>query len=102
MDRMLAEITPEQFDEWMEMHRIVPFGDEKICRVLAMGFAEILNRMVDLSPFVKGGQEIRPDQFLFWQDRKKKKRKSQPVSREQMNPNQAATMFRMVVGDGRR
>ena len=93
---MLAEVLPEQFDEWMEMHKIVPFGDEKLCVVMALGFATVCN----LIKAFGGGKESKPVEatdFLFWNKKKRKK-----ATESFVNPNQAARMFRQAVGNGSR
>jgi hypothetical protein len=71
------------------MDRIVPFGDEKICWVLAMVGAAIMNRIAAAS----GGKdvpEVRPRDFIYWAQKKKKKPKY-------TNPNAMAAAFKMAV-----
>jgi hypothetical protein len=71
------------------MDRIIPYGDEKICWVLAMGFAALMNRIAAAA----GGKdvpEVKPKDFIYWAQRKKKKPKY-------TNPNAMAAAFKMAV-----
>jgi hypothetical protein len=71
------------------MDRIIPFGDEKICWVLAMGFAALMNRIAAAAGD-KDAKPIKPKDFIYWAQKKKKKPKY-------INPNAMAAMFRMAV-----
>jgi hypothetical protein len=86
---MLSEMTPEQFDEWIAMNRIIPFGDEKICWVLAMGFAALMDRIAAATGD-KNVKPVSPKQFIPWLKKKKTKPKY-------VNPNAAAAAFLMAV-----
>lgn len=85
---MLNGMTPEQFDELVAIDRIVPFGDEKICWVLAMGFAALMDRIA-VATGDKNAKPTRPKAFIPWL---KKKPKPKYVS-----PNAAAAAFLMAV-----
>lgn len=77
------------------MNEIVPFGDEKICRVLALGFAAMVMRLdIILKKWcdVKDLPKITPDSFIPWKKKKKKNKKPKYVS-----PNAAAAAFLMAV-----
>jgi hypothetical protein len=91
---MLSEMTPEQFDEYAAMDRIIPYGDEKICWVLANGFAAMVNRLDIILKQWCGVNDLpktTPSSFIPW---KKKKSNKKP---EYVNPNQAAAIFSMAV-----
>jgi hypothetical protein len=82
-------MPPEQFDEYVAMDRIVPFGDEKICWVLASGFAALMNQIAAAA----GGKDLKPINprvFISWAKKPKKKKKY-------VNPNAAAAAFLMAV-----
>lgn len=90
----MAEIAPEQFDEWVEMNAIVPFGDEKLALVMALGFTAIVNRLNRLAASwgAKDLKDAEVKHFLPWQ-KSKRKRQSNYTS-----PNQAVTLVRMWAG----
>jgi hypothetical protein len=88
VDQMLSEMTPEQMDDWDAMNQVVPIGTEKVCRVLSIGFAAILDRIA----WAMGNTDAKPtkpDKFIPWG---KKKPKPKYVS-----PNAAAAAFKMAV-----
>lgn len=89
VDRFLTEVESEQFDEFVAMNRVVPFGDEKVCRVFALGVATICNLIVACGPGGKDIPEFKPEDFIPWKVRKKK--------REYINPNAAAAAATMAL-----
>jgi hypothetical protein len=88
---MLDEMTPEQMDEWAAMDRIIPIGTEKLCWVMATGFAALMNRIAAATGS-KDTPEVMPKKFIPWLNRKKKKKKPKYV-----NPNAMAAAFKMAV-----
>jgi hypothetical protein len=88
VDEMLEGMTPEKFDEYVAMDRIIPFGDEKICWVLAMGFAALMDRIA-AAVGDKDAKPINPKKFIPWIKQKKKSK--------YVNPNAAAAAFKMAV-----
>jgi hypothetical protein len=90
VDEFLDETSPEKFDELVAMDRIVPFGDEKICWVLAMGFAALMDRIAAACGD-KDAKPIKPSVFIPWA---RKKQKTKP---KYVNPNMAAAAFLMAV-----
>lgn len=87
---MLSEMTPEQMDEWDAMDRVIPIGTEKICWVLATGFAAIMDRIAEAMGD-KNAKPVKPKSFIPWL-KKSPKKKSKYV-----NPNAAAAAFLMAV-----
>jgi hypothetical protein len=95
VDEFMDSISSEAFDELVAMNEIIPFGDEKVCRVLALGFAAMVMRLdIILRRWceMKDLPKITPDSFIPWSKKKKKKPKSKYV-----NPNAMATAFKMAV-----
>lgn len=90
---MLLEMTPEEMDGWAAMDRVLPIGDEKVCWVLARGFALLVNRLNRLcfAWGVKDLKEAKPKDFIPWIAKKKKKKS------KYMNPNAAAAAFLMAM-----
>lgn len=88
---MLEAMPSEKFDELIAMDHIVPFGDEKICWVLALGFAALMDRIAA----VAGNKDVKPvdpKAFIPWLKKKKK--------RQYINPNAMAAAFKMAVNRG--
>lgn len=97
---MLSEVTPEEFDDWMEMDQIIPIGMDKVCDVLAAGFAAVCNYIQSTSLAANGDMKaVEPKHFLYWKRNRKTKRKRQ---REFVSPNEAAMMFKTAVDNGSR
>lgn len=104
---MLAEVPPGLFDEWMAMDRVSPFGDEKLCWVMALGFSAVCDLIKSF-----GGSDFestQPQEFIFWEKKTKKRRRRRHLPAGQagesagfVNPNQAAMMFQMAVARGSR
>jgi hypothetical protein len=93
-------MTPEEFDEYVEMDDIEPFGDGKLAWVMAMGFAAICNRLAETC--INGGEgfkPVKPKQFIPW-IRKSKAVKPKREESGHMNPNQAAAIFQLMAGRG--
>lgn len=84
------EIPPEVMDGWEAMNRIVPLGDEKICWVLAAGFAALMNQIAWASG-AKDFKPVKPRDFIPWL---KKTKKPKP---KYVSPNAAAAAFLMAV-----
>lgn len=82
------------FEEYMAMDRILPFGDEKICWVLANGFAAVIDRLNLLATDrrAKEPPDAKPQDFIPWMKKKTKKKRPGYV-----NPNAAALAFRVAV-----
>lgn len=72
------------------MDRIVPYGDEKICWVLALVGAALMNRIAAAAGD-KDAKPVKPKDFIYWAQKKKKKKP------KYINPNAMAAMFRMAV-----
>lgn len=67
-------MPPEQFDEYVAMDRIVPFGDEKICRVLSIGFAALMDQIA-WAVGATDAKPVNPSNFIPWMKRPKVKPK---------------------------
>lgn len=58
----------EQFDEYMALNNIVPYGDEKICLTIAnvgaclAGIGQLIARQLGAGR----GEEVSPNDFLPW------------------------------------
>jgi hypothetical protein len=95
-------MTPEEFDEYVEMDDIEPFGDGKLAWVMAMGFAAICNRLAETC--INGGEgfkPVKPKQFIPWNRKQKTASRDKPKSESTyMNPNQAAAIFQLMAGRG--
>ena len=92
---MLAEMTPDQFDELVEMDEIEPFGDGKLAWVIALVGAQICNRLVETSFHaneLRDVKAVQPHQFIPWY-----KKPERPKKKEDgyMNPNKMAAIFGM-------
>lgn len=85
-------MPPEKFAEYLAMDQLLPFGDEKLCWVLAVGFAAIHSRLNTLASSwgAKDLPELNPRDFIPW----KKKAKQKGYT----NPNAAAAAFRASMG----
>jgi hypothetical protein len=84
---MVDGMTPEQFDELVAMDRILPFGDEKVCWILANGFAHLANTIYRAWG-IKDYPVTNPRDFIPWKKPKKAKD-------SYMNPNQQAQVFQV-------
>jgi hypothetical protein len=93
-------MSPEEFDELMEMDEIEPFGISGLAWVMALVGAKICDRLAETS--INGGEfkTINPKQFIPWH--RKRKASSKPKREESgyMNPNQAAAIFQLMAGRG--
>jgi hypothetical protein len=89
VEKSLSEMPPEQFDEYVAMDRISPFGNEGIYWVLATGFAALMDRIAEASGD-KNTKPVRPKAFIPWLKKKKPKLKY-------VSPNAAAAAFKMAV-----
>lgn len=94
---MLAGITSEQFDEWVAMDAIEPIGDSKLAWVLALVGSVLANRLGTLCEAwgVKNVKEIKPQDFVFWEKKTKRKKKPKVLS-----PTAMANAVRMAFTNG--
>lgn len=89
-------MTPEKFDEYVAMDRIVPFGDEKLCWTLANAAAAVCSRLNIIAAGTSGAKELKdlkPKDFIPWL-----KKKKQTAKDKFLNPNAMAAAFKMAVG----
>lgn len=81
-------------DRWEAMDRIIPFGDEKLCWVMANGFSLMIQRLnVILKRWceVEDPPDVQASDLLTWM--KHNKRKKHKPKDPYMNPNQVAQVF---------
>lgn len=92
---MLSEITSEQFDEWVAMDAIEPFGEEKLAWVLAMIGSVLANRLGVLCQAwgISDVKDVQPQDFIPWRKKTRRKRKAKLLS-----PKAMANAVRMAVG----
>jgi hypothetical protein len=94
VDDFVNSTPTEKFDELVAMDRIVPFGDEKLCLVMATGFSLVIDRLNRLIRAWSGedNPQVQPKDLLPWKTTKPKKKRPEYVS-----PNAAAAAFKLAV-----
>ena len=94
VDRFINEASQDQLDELHAMDLILPFGDEKVCWVLATIGATLINQLSALLRAHGGGiqETVQPEELIPWMN-------SKASARENMlSPNQMAAAFAMAAG----
>lgn len=76
VDEFMASVTSDNFDELMAYDAVEGIGNDRIVRVLAMGFAAVLSAL--------SGKTIKPDAFLPKYRPQRAKRTYDDVAAEQI------------------
>ena len=93
IDQFLTEISPDDFQRWVEFNEVSPIGDEKLAWVFASGLALICNLIIGTAAFgINDIKEVVSARDLIpWL-----KKKERDVGH--VNPNQMAAHFQAAIG----